>query len=137
MVALGPPYSVNVGHNLGFRAVGINNWSLQDITINVAAATGTTDNRGQSVYGVYIRNCNNYNITRCTVFSGPASAGDNGNGATPGYDPVNDPFDGLTGSNAQIGGGGDNGGQEAPCKRIVAAAAAGVGAAMAAAMAMG
>ncbi len=107
VVALGPPFNVNVGHNLGFRAVGVNNWSLQDMTINVSAASGTTDNRGQSVYGVYVRNCNNYNITRCTVFSGPASAGANGVGATPGYDPVNDLYDGSTGSNAQIGGGGE------------------------------
>ncbi len=107
VVALGPPYNVNVGHNLGFRAVGVNNWSLQDLTINVAAATATTDNRGQSVYGVYIRNCNNYNISRCTVFSGPASAGSNGTGATPGYDPVNDSFDGFTGANGIVGGGGE------------------------------
>lgn len=106
-VAVGPPYNINVGHNIGFRAVGANNWSLQDLTINVTAAVGTTDNRGRSVYGVYVRNCNNYAITRCTVFSGPASAGGNGDGATPGYDPVNDLFDGLTGSNAQPGGGGE------------------------------
>lgn len=106
-VALGPPFNINVGHNLGFRAVGVNNWSLQDVTINVSAAVGTTDNRGRSVYGVYIRNCNNYSITRCTVFSGPASAGSNGDGATAGYDPVNDPFDGLTGANGIVGGGGE------------------------------
>ncbi|CAN5161847.1 hypothetical protein BH09BAC1_BH09BAC1_15550 [soil metagenome] len=107
VIAVGPPYNVNVGHNLGFKAVGINNWSLQDISISVTAAVGTTDNRGRSVYGVYVRNCTNYSITRCTVFSGPASAGNNGDGATVGYDPVNDPFDGLTGTNAQVGGGGD------------------------------
>ena len=41
------------------------------------------------------------------MFSGPASAGSNGTGATPGYDPVNDSFDGLSGANGVVGGGGD------------------------------
>lgn len=104
---VGAPYNINVGHNIGFKAVGVNNWSLQDLTINVNGASGTTDNRGNSVYGVYIRNCSGYRISRCVVFSGAASQGSNGAGAAAGYDPVNDPYDGFSGANGDVGGGGD------------------------------
>lgn len=107
VVNMGAPYNVNVGHNIGFKAVGVNNWSLQDLTINVNGAVGTTDSRGKSVYGVYVRNCTNYSIARCVVFSGPGSAGSNGVGATAGYNPANDPYDGATGTAGIIGGGGD------------------------------
>lgn len=104
---LGAPYNLNVGHNIGFKAVGVNNWSIQDLTINVAAAVGTTDSRGNSVYGVYIDNCNNYNVSRCLIFTGSGSNGLSGDGAQPGYDPAHDTYDGATGNNATIGGGGN------------------------------
>lgn len=107
VVNMAAPFNVNVGHNIGFKAVGVNNWSLHDLTISVNGAIGTTDNRGKSVYGIYVRNCTNYSIARCVVFSGPGSAGNDGTGASAGYNPANDPYDGATGGNGVVGGGGD------------------------------
>src|SRR5207249_4192719 len=66
-----------IGVYRGFAAASVNNWRLQDLTINVltAGAAGQTNNRGRSIYGVYVDNCTGYEITRCQITTGAASAG--------------------------------------------------------------
>lgn len=74
--ALPSPFNALVG--LGGNAVS--NFRLQDLTINVAAATGNQI----SVYGIYLMGCSNYFITRCTVTTGAGGAGLPGTPGTAG-----------------------------------------------------
>ncbi len=69
---------VTVGHTIGIKATGVNDWTLQDLTINVSSTSGTTSNRGHSVYGVHVENCNNYTINRCVINTGNGTNGTNG-----------------------------------------------------------
>ena len=55
----------------------VSNFRLQDLTITTANAPSNQI----SVYGIYLTGCSNYNITRCNISTGAASAGLNG---TPG-----------------------------------------------------
>jgi hypothetical protein len=56
---------------VAFLANGVNGFRLQDLTINVANATGN----GTSVYGVRVVNSSNYNIIRCAITTGNGSNG--------------------------------------------------------------
>ena len=87
--------SGNSAGRIGIRASSRSNFTIQDITVNVTGVTGTNNNFGKSVYGIYLTGCSNYNIVRCNVSTGNASAG--GNGLT-------------SGSTGASGGGGNNGG---------------------------
>ncbi len=89
--------SNDVQHIVGIRAVGVNNWTLQDLTINTAAASGQTPSgNGRSNYAVYVRNCSGYNIVRCSINSGDASAGAAGQNGSQGQA-------GFNGGNGQQG----------------------------------
>jgi len=84
---------------VAFEIIGQTNFRLQDLTIetsNAQAAT-LTNSKGISTYGVYLNNCSDYNIVRCQILSGDASAGLTG--AT-----------GVSGSSGGAGGDGGNGG---------------------------
>ena len=70
-----------VGYYIGVEAIGRSNLRIEDISFNVknggaaGTATGTTGNRGNSVYGFYFRNCPNYFLERCVMNAGAASQG--------------------------------------------------------------
>lgn len=67
----------------GLVGLSVSNFRLQDLTINVANATGN----GITVYGIYLDGCSNYNITRCEVTTGTGAPGlpsTNGTPGTPG-----------------------------------------------------
>ncbi|MFN8288541.1 MAG: PKD domain-containing protein [Chitinophagales bacterium] len=72
--------ATQIGVYRGMAAASVNNWRLQDLTINVISPSGTgqTNNRGQSFYGVHIDNCSGYEITRCKIITPAATAGTNG-----------------------------------------------------------
>ena len=93
-------------HRMGFRANGVSNWALQDLTIVTTNITGLDPNRrGSSNYAVWINNCSDYEISRCDITSGNASNGDIGDvGAA-----------GSAGSNGSIGGAGSCDGNYTCC----------------------
>ncbi len=57
---------LNPGRLVAMECVGINNFRIQDISINVGNAVGD----GVSVYGIHLDSCSNYSITRVIVNSG-------------------------------------------------------------------
>lgn len=80
-----------VGHFIGVELINRSNILFEDLEffikagtnngINSGTATGTTGNRGNSVYGMYVR-FSTTSLVRVNVTVGPASAGANGtNGA--------------------------------------------------------
>ena len=75
--------SSSVTHKIGIKAVSVNNWEVQDVTINTSNNSGTaTDGRGKSNYGILIANCSNYTVVRCAINVGTATNGSAGiNGA--------------------------------------------------------
>ncbi len=83
-----------------FQIHGAKAFRLQDLTIEVesapAANAACADGRGISTYGLYLRDCGGYEIVRCQLLVGDASAGEAG---TPGQD-------GRSGGNGQCGGAG-------------------------------
>lgn len=83
-----------------FEINGASNFRLQDLTIQVvdAPAATITDPLGVSVYGIHMSGCSNYDIVRCQIIAGNASAGLNGN---PGQN-------GTNGGNGGTGSAGDN-----------------------------
>lgn len=106
--SLPSPFNALVG--LGGNAVS--NFRLQDITINVAIATGNQI----SVYGIYLMGCSNYFITRCTVTTGAGGTGLPGTSGSPGTTggaggagvaggPENLPYPGGTGGTGTNAGG--------------------------------
>lgn len=67
-----------VGYYMGIQpASGANGFSLKDLTINVqtAGASTTYNNRGVSIYGVYISGQTGFKISRCVINTGAASGG--------------------------------------------------------------
>ncbi len=92
--------AVQIGVYRGMAAASVNNWRLQDLTINVISPSGTgqTNNRGESFYGVHIDNCSGYEITRCKIITPAGTAGSAGTTPAAGG--------GFTGG---AGGGGGNG----------------------------
>ncbi len=86
-----------VTHRVGFKANSVTNWALQDLGIITTNVSGQDPSgRGKSNYGVWLNNCSNYNIRRCSFVIGNASAGLNGTA-------------GAAGNNGIAGGGGSNG----------------------------
>jgi PKD repeat protein len=71
--------NIQVGPNrlVGVQCVGLSNFRLQDLTIQVATAQG----QGTSVYGIYLNNCADYQLVRCKVIAGN---GGHGTAGTPG-----------------------------------------------------
>jgi hypothetical protein len=67
------------GHYTGIVLNG-NNISLKDLTINVltGGASGTTANRGRSIYGIYSNGRTGFLISRCAISTGAASKGNDG-----------------------------------------------------------
>jgi PKD repeat protein len=63
-----------------FRANGLSGFRLQDLTVQVANATGN----GVSLYGLYLNGCSNYNLARCKISVGNASPGAQGIAGAPG-----------------------------------------------------
>jgi gliding motility-associated-like protein len=110
---LGPPANALIG----LSGTSVSNFRLQDLTINVANATGNQI----SVYGIYLTGCSNYNIIRCTVKSGNGSAGFTGLPGTAGT-PGGPGTAGIIGNGNEVivaggaggtGAGGNNGGDGA------------------------
>lgn len=85
----------DVGYYIGVEAVGVSNFELRNLTLNVqlAGASGTTSDRGNSIYGLYMSGCSNYEISRVEVNTGDASNGVSGD----------DGSDGANGGNASDG----------------------------------
>lgn len=75
---------VTVGHHIGIEAVNVSNFVLRNLTVNVqmAGATGTTDSRGNSIYGVYLNNATGFELTMVKVNTGAASKGADGENST-------------------------------------------------------
>lgn len=71
--------NLGVGHYIAVKLDGVNNVYIKDVTIvNITNASGTTNSKGRSNYGVHIANSNNFYITRSSAFSSSASSGANG-----------------------------------------------------------
>jgi hypothetical protein len=84
-------------HVMGFRSNSNNNWKLIDLNITTSSASGqTSSGRGKSNYGIWINNSSGFEINRCYITSGAATAGVNGTV-------------GSAGSNGSAGGNGFNG----------------------------
>ncbi|WP_430404117.1 gliding motility-associated C-terminal domain-containing protein [Fluviicola sp.] len=109
-----------VGYHIGIEAIGVNNFQILDITFHVkdggsaGTVSGTTGNRGNSVYGYYFRNASGWNLVRTVMNTGNASAGANGVDGTAGS-PGALGSSGSTGDCdddciTNFGGGGGNGG---------------------------
>ncbi len=94
---INPPLEVanvsgtDVGYYIGMEAIGISNFELRNLTLNVklTGAIGTTSNRGNSIYGLYMSGCSNYEISRVEVNTGDASDGVSGNDGVDGADGGN------------------------------------------------
>ncbi|MCZ2442518.1 MAG: hypothetical protein LC101_01880, partial [Flavobacteriales bacterium] len=92
----------DIQHLVGIKADNVNNWVLQDLTINVAASTGITPSgNGRSNYGLLIRNSTGYSVVRCSINSGNATSGANGQS-------------GAAGTNGIAGGSGQRGNSTMP-----------------------
>ena len=76
----------DVGHYIGFEATGLSNFTLRNliITVQSAGASGTTSDRGNSIYGVYLDGCSDYTFSRVVVNTGNASGGINGSNGSDG-----------------------------------------------------
>lgn len=97
-----------VGYHIGIEAIGVNNFQILDITFHVkdggtaGTVSGTTGNRGNSVYGYYFRNAGGWNLVRTVMNTGNASAGANG-------------VDGTAGSPGALGSSGSTGDCDDDC----------------------
>lgn len=76
------PSNIQVGppRLIGVECVGVSNFKLQDLTIQVANAVG----EGVTTYAVYLRNCSDYDIVRCNIIAGNGGNGNFGASGTPG-----------------------------------------------------
>lgn len=72
--------SNDIAHTMGFRSNNADNWKLIDLNIGTVAVAGqTTSGNGKSNYAIHISNgSTGYEIIRCNISSGNASAGANG-----------------------------------------------------------
>lgn len=96
----------DVGVYVGFALNNVSNVAIKDIDLNVlgAGATGQTNNRGRSIYGIHINNSGDYTLNRISISTGDASTGANGAPGAPGAPGMDNAVQGVTGSN-----GGNNG----------------------------
>lgn len=65
---------------VGIAGLNANGFRLQDLTINIASATGPE----VSVYGIYLAACSDYSVVRCEVTTGQGGAGLPGSPGAPG-----------------------------------------------------
>lgn len=98
---------------IGVEAISKNNWTIQDVNINVrnttsggqiSVSSNTFNSRGKTLYGAYTRNCTGYEFLRSTMSVGNASHG--GNGTNQGT--ASNGLTGFNGNNGSCDGG--NGG---------------------------
>jgi len=91
---------------------GIHDFRLQDLTITTDNAPMGTNGFGVSTYGIYLTAAYNYDIVRCQVLVGNASAGATGPSGANGINGTNG-ANGFAGDNdgQSVGGGGGNGGK--------------------------
>jgi gliding motility-associated-like protein len=87
---------------VAISCVGISNFNVNDLTVNVANAVGS----GVTTYGIYLSGCSDYKLTRLKVNSGDATDGDDGIPGVDGIDGVN----GTDGSAGNECGAGNTGG---------------------------
>jgi hypothetical protein len=113
-----------VGYYIGIEAIGKNNFKINDLVINVknggnsGLASGTTGNRGNSVYGLYFRNSNGWTLESTIVNTGEGSKGSDGTNGADGVTGLAGEQGGighcnedcLNGSTQRFGGKGGNGG---------------------------
>ena len=91
-----------VGFYIGVEAIGKSGFDVNDIIFNVknggtsGSASGTTGNRGRSIYGFYFRNSTGFNVNRCIMNTGNATNGVSG-------------VNGANGANGNSGAGGGTG----------------------------
>lgn len=84
--------SPGVGIYAGLISNGADQWTLEDVTINVqlAGAVGTQDGNGRSIYGLLINNSSTaYTIDNVVINTGNASDGSNGLQGDDGANGVN------------------------------------------------
>lgn len=76
----------DAGRLVAFQIANASNFRFQDLTIQVfdAPAATTTNPKGISTYGLHLTNCSNYQIVRCKILAGNASAGLAGSAGTAG-----------------------------------------------------
>ena len=99
-----------------FEITGASNFRLQDLTIQVddAPAANSGQPFGVSTYGIHLNGCSNYDIVRCQIIAGNASAGLNGtqgqNGSNGGNGGAGSAGDNDNQNRSGLGGGGGGGG---------------------------
>lgn len=83
--------ATQVGYFVGVEATGLSGFELRNLEINIllGGASGVTNSRGKSIYGVYLDGCSNYNISRVEVNTGNASNGSGGSNGANGADGGN------------------------------------------------
>lgn len=100
--------NTDIAHVVGFKALNVNGWSLQDLKITTSNASGqTASGNGKSNYAIWVNGCSNYNISRCDITSGAATNG-NGDPNPATYTAAWDGAAGSTGSQGTIGGKGNS-----------------------------
>ena len=99
----------DAGRLVALQALNASYFRLQDLTITTVAAPAstTTNPKGISTYGLYLTNCNDYNIVRCQILPGAAGAG-LGDPNTSIYNADWDGQNGGNGSNGGVGGAGES-----------------------------
>jgi len=97
---------------VALTANGATDFRLQDLTIQTAnaPASNSINPTGVSTYGVRLIGCSNYNIVRCNIQAGNASAGQTGASGTDGADGGNGGPGGVGGSCTVVLGFGCGGG---------------------------
>jgi hypothetical protein len=92
----------NAGRLVAIQAFGESLFRLQDLTITTANAPAASPGspKGVSTYGLYLSNCSNYDIVRCQILPGAASAGYIGTAGTAGTNGGN----GSNGNNGSCDG---------------------------------
>jgi len=91
----------NPARLVAFSCVGISNFRVIDITINVDDAVGSS----VSTYGIYLDGCSNFTLSRCIINPGNSSDG----------------YQGLTGSTGAVGGDGadgESGSEQGDCCKL-------------------
>ena len=116
-LTINPPSTNNgtAGHYIGLLC-SANNFSLRDLTINVqtGGASGNYNNRGLSIYGVYLNGATGWTMSRCAINTGAGSSGAAGGTPTG------------TGGGSSGGAGGGGGGQGDGCSNSGANGGSGV-----------
>lgn len=110
--ALNPEGPANAQRIVAMYANTASSFRLQDLTIETENAPLNTGVQGISTYGLHFTNCSNYDIVRCRILPGTASAGANGE-------------NGIDGENGENGENGSNGTCDGTCDAMGNGCAAG------------